>query len=62
MCVMEVGKDAELYRNYKTPNVRESKTRSYKKFPRGTTGCAQGDGRWLTNRWSLQGGNGDGLR
>jgi 20S proteasome subunit beta 2 len=36
VCVMEVGKDAELYRNYRTPNVRESKTRSYK-FPRGTT-------------------------
>lgn len=37
LCVMEVGKDAELYRNYLTPNVRAAKARSYK-FPRGTTG------------------------
>ncbi|KAH3672390.1 hypothetical protein WICMUC_004226 [Wickerhamomyces mucosus] len=36
ICVMEVGKDAQLYRNYLTPNVREQKQRSYK-FPRGTT-------------------------
>lgn len=36
VCVMEVGKDAVLHRNYLTPNVRGSKTRSYK-FPRGTT-------------------------
>jgi 20S proteasome subunit beta 2 len=37
VCVMEVGKDAQLYRNYLTPNVRSEKSRSYK-FPRGTTG------------------------
>lgn len=36
ICVMEVGKDAQLYRNYLTPNVREKKQRSYK-FARGTT-------------------------
>ncbi|CAG90262.2 DEHA2G05852p [Debaryomyces hansenii CBS767] len=36
LCVMEIGKDAELYRNYLTPNVRSEKTRSYK-FQRGTT-------------------------
>ncbi|KAK6198526.1 20S proteasome, regulatory subunit beta type PSMB7/PSMB10/PUP1 [Scheffersomyces amazonensis] len=36
ICVMEVGKDAELYRNYLTPNVRAEKARSYK-FARGTT-------------------------
>ena len=36
LCVMEVGKDAQLYRNYMTPNVREQKQNSYK-FPRGTT-------------------------
>ncbi|CAI2025438.1 hypothetical protein SEUBUCD646_0H02000 [Saccharomyces eubayanus] len=36
VCVMEIGKDAEYLRNYLTPNVRESKQRSYK-FPRGTT-------------------------
>ncbi|ODQ81903.1 hypothetical protein BABINDRAFT_58703 [Babjeviella inositovora NRRL Y-12698] len=36
LCVMEVGQDAVLYRNYLTPNVREAKTRSYK-FGRGTT-------------------------
>ncbi|ODQ60111.1 hypothetical protein WICANDRAFT_31243 [Wickerhamomyces anomalus NRRL Y-366-8] len=36
VCVMEVGKDAQLLRNYLTPNVREQKQRSYK-FPRGTT-------------------------
>lgn len=36
VCVMEVGKDAQLYRNYITPNVREPKERSYK-FARGTT-------------------------
>lgn len=37
LCVMEVGKDAELFRNYLTPNVREQKVKSYK-FARGTTG------------------------
>lgn len=37
VCVMEVGKDAELLRNYLTPNVRAAKARSYK-FARGTTG------------------------
>lgn len=36
LCVMELGKDAQLHRNYLTPNVRSEKTRSYK-FPRGTT-------------------------
>lgn len=36
VCVMEVGKDAQLLRNYLTPNVRESKQKSYK-FARGTT-------------------------
>ncbi|CAH2352084.1 proteasome subunit beta type-2 [[Candida] railenensis] len=36
LCVMEVGKDAELYRNHLTPNVRSEKARSYK-FARGTT-------------------------
>ncbi|CAI4997345.1 CPS_HP_G0127170.mRNA.1.CDS.1 [Saccharomyces cerevisiae] len=36
VCVMEIGKDAEYLRNYLTPNVRESKQKSYK-FPRGTT-------------------------
>lgn len=36
ICVMEVGKDAQLLRNYLTPNVREQKQRSYK-FARGTT-------------------------
>lgn len=36
ICVMEVGKDAELLRNYLTPNVRAAKARSYK-FARGTT-------------------------
>lgn len=36
VCVMEVGKDAQLLRNYLTPNVRSAKARSYK-FPRGTT-------------------------
>ncbi|AET40207.1 proteasome core particle subunit beta 2 Ecym_5458 [Eremothecium cymbalariae DBVPG len=36
VCVMEVGKDAELLRNYITPNVREAKQKSYK-FDRGTT-------------------------
>ncbi|EGW33722.1 20S proteasome, regulatory subunit beta type PSMB7/PSMB10/PUP1 [Spathaspora passalidarum NRRL Y-27907] len=36
VCVMEVGKDAELYRNYLTPNVRSQKARSYK-FAPGTT-------------------------
>ncbi|ODQ65530.1 endopeptidase [Nadsonia fulvescens var. elongata DSM 6958] len=37
MCVMEVGKDSVLHRNYRTPNVRAQKERSYK-FARGTTG------------------------
>jgi len=36
LCVVEVGKDAELYRNHLTPNVRSQKARSYK-FARGTT-------------------------
>lgn len=36
VCVMEMGKDAVLYRNYLTPNVREQKQKNYK-FPRGTT-------------------------
>ena len=36
VCVMEVGKDAQLLRNYLTPNVSSAKARSYK-FPRGTT-------------------------
>ncbi|GEQ70180.1 hypothetical protein JCM33374_g3856 [Metschnikowia sp. JCM 33374] len=36
VCVLEVGKDAELLRNYLTPNVRAAKERSYK-FARGTT-------------------------
>lgn len=37
LCVMEVGKDAQLHRNYLTPNVRSEKAKSYK-FARGTTG------------------------
>ncbi|KAH3900312.1 Proteasome subunit beta type-2 [Saccharomycodes ludwigii] len=37
VCVMEVGKDAQMLRNYRTPNIREPKEKSYK-FPRGTTG------------------------
>lgn len=37
VCVLEVGKDAELHRNYLTPNIRAAKERSYK-FARGTTG------------------------
>lgn len=36
LCVMEKGKDAQLFRNYLTPNQRSEKTRSYK-FERGTT-------------------------
>lgn len=36
VCVMEVGKDAQLLRNYLTPNVRGAKAKSYK-FARGTT-------------------------
>lgn len=36
VCVMEVGKDAQLHRNYLTPNVRGAKARLYK-FARGTT-------------------------
>lgn len=42
LCVMEVGKDAQLHRNYLTPNVRELKARSYK-FPRGTTAILKQD-------------------
>lgn len=41
VCVMEEGKDAELLRNYKTPNVREQKAKSYK-FQRGTTAVFRG--------------------
>lgn len=37
VCVMEIGKDAQYLRNYRTPNVREPKQQSYK-FARGTTG------------------------
>ncbi|ODV91647.1 hypothetical protein CANCADRAFT_74019 [Tortispora caseinolytica NRRL Y-17796] len=40
MCVMELDKPACLHRNYRTPNVRAQKERSYK-FPRGTTGVLQ---------------------
>lgn len=40
LCVMEVGKDAQLYRNYLTPNVRAEKAGSYR-FPRGTTAVMQ---------------------
>lgn len=36
MCVMETGKDSQMYRNYRTPNVRAEKEQSYK-FKRGTT-------------------------
>lgn len=36
LCVMELDKDAQLLRNYITPNVRSEKARSYK-FARGTT-------------------------
>ncbi|KAK9465272.1 nucleophile aminohydrolase [Lipomyces arxii] len=36
MCVMETDKPAVLHRNYKTPNVRVMKERSYK-YARGTT-------------------------
>lgn len=36
VCIMETGKDAELRRNYLTPNQRAQKERSYK-FARGTT-------------------------
>ena len=36
VCVMEVGKDAQLLRNYITPNIREQKAKSYK-FKKGTT-------------------------
>ena len=42
MCVMETGKDAQLYRNYLTPNVREQKQRNYK-FARGTTAVLKKD-------------------
>ncbi|KAK9451607.1 nucleophile aminohydrolase [Limtongia smithiae] len=36
MCVMEVDKPAVLYRNYRTPNVRATKEKSYL-FAKGTT-------------------------
>ncbi|GMM29547.1 proteasome core particle subunit beta 2 [Martiniozyma asiatica (nom. inval.)] len=36
VCIMEIGKDAEMRRNYITPNVREFKQKNYK-FARGTT-------------------------
>jgi 20S proteasome subunit beta 2 len=36
LCVMEMGKPSQLYRNYITPNVRAQKQKSYK-FARGTT-------------------------
>ncbi|KAK9363395.1 nucleophile aminohydrolase [Lipomyces starkeyi] len=36
MCVMEVDNPAVLYRNYRTPNERSTKEKSYK-FARGTT-------------------------
>ncbi|CAI5756221.1 unnamed protein product [Candida verbasci] len=36
VCVMELGKDAELMRNYITPNVRIEKCKNYK-FEKGTT-------------------------
>ncbi|KAK7205894.1 endopeptidase [Myxozyma melibiosi] len=36
MCVMEVNKPAVLHRNYRTPNERSIKQKSYV-FPRGTT-------------------------
>lgn len=36
VCVMEVGKDSELLRNYIKPNVREQKQKNYK-FERGAT-------------------------
>ncbi|KAI5959271.1 PUP1 [Candida pseudojiufengensis] len=36
VCVMEVGKDAQLLRNYITPNIRIEKTRNYT-FKPGTT-------------------------
>lgn len=36
VCVMEIGKDAELLRNYIKPNIREEKQNNYK-FERGTT-------------------------
>lgn len=42
LCVMEIGKDAELLRNYITPNIRSAKARSYK-FKRGTTAIMKED-------------------
>lgn len=36
VCVMETGKDAQLLRNYITPNVRSQKAKTYK-FKRGTS-------------------------
>lgn len=36
VCVMEVGKPSQLYRNLRTPNQRATKSQSYK-FKRGTT-------------------------
>lgn len=37
LCIMEGDKPSVLLRNYRTPNTRSKKERSYK-FPRGTTG------------------------
>ncbi|ODV98471.1 hypothetical protein PACTADRAFT_36712 [Pachysolen tannophilus NRRL Y-2460] len=42
VCVMEIGKDAQLYRNYLTPNTRAQKSKSYK-FPRGSTAILKED-------------------
>jgi 20S proteasome subunit beta 2 len=36
MCVLELNKDSVLHRNYKTPNIRAQKEKSYK-FARGST-------------------------
>ncbi|ANB12423.1 proteasome core particle subunit beta 2 [Sugiyamaella lignohabitans] len=36
MCVMEQDKPAKMYRNYRKPNERAQKEKSYR-FPRGTT-------------------------
>lgn len=36
MCVMQMGQDSMVHRNYRTPNQRSVKEKSYK-FPRGTT-------------------------
>ncbi len=40
LCVMEADQKTQLYRNYKTPNVRAQKEKSYK-FKRGTTAVLQ---------------------